>query len=262
MTRAPTALLADDEPLLRAELASVLTQCWPGLRIVAQARNGREALEAFEHWQPDICFLDIHMPGISGIEAARAIGGRAHLVFVTAYDQYAVEAFVQGALDYVVKPVDRPRLQATVRRLQARMQAAAPALDTGALLDQLEARLRGDRADRAPPLRWIRASIGDRLRMIAIDEIDYLRSDAKYTQVAWRGDGGAPGQTLISLSLRELLARLDATQFAQVHRSIVVNLASVSHVVRLANETAELHLKHRPEVLPVSRTYLHQFRQM
>jgi len=261
VTRTPTALIADDEPLLRADLADSLQRLWPELGIVAQARNGREAVEAFEHWQPDVCFLDVHMPGMSGVAVARAIGRRSHVVFVTAFDQYAVEAFTQGALDYLVKPVEAARLEATVQRLRERLASPAPSMDIAALLDQLETRLQR-RATSPPTLRWLRASIGDKVRMIPVDEIDYLRSDHKYTRVAWRGDGGQPGEALISMSLREVMEHLDATQFVQVHRSVVVNLASVSHVVRRANEMADVHLKNRPEVLPVSRTYLHLFRQM
>ena len=198
------------------------------------------------------------MPGISGVEAARHIGGRAHLVFVTAFDHYAVEAFAQGVLDYLVKPVDPARLAETVLRLRSRLKADTPAMDTDALLQQLAAQLQ-----RAPAtLRWIRAQIGQTLRLISVDDIDYLRSDAKYTLVAWRGDGGAPAEALVRTPLRELVAQLDGAQFAQIHRACVVNLRAVSHVVRGENETAAVHLKGRPEVLPVSRGYGHVFRQM
>jgi DNA-binding LytR/AlgR family response regulator len=267
MSTPPTALIADDEPLLRAELAALLAQAWPELRVVAQARNGREALAHFEALRPDICFLDVHMPGITGVEAARTIGRRAHLVFVTAFDQYALQAFEHGALDYLVKPVEATRLAETVSRLRERLQGAQPALNTEALLQQLAAQLQRGAAppagaEPAAPLRWIRASVGDKIRLIPVDEIEYLRSDAKYTLVAWRGDGGQPAQALISLSLRELLAQLDPGTFAQVHRSVVVNLAAVSHVTRSSNETAHIHLKGRDDVLPVSRSYLHLFRQM
>ncbi len=258
----PTALLADDEPLLRTELVALLQQAWPELKVLALARNGREAIAHFEALQPDVCFLDVHMPGLSGVQAARAIGRRAHLVFVTAFDQYAVEAFAQGALDYLVKPVQPARLAETVQRLRERLQTAQPALNTEALLQQLAAQLQRTSTTAAAPLRWIRASVGDKLRLIPVDEVDYLRADAKYTLVAWRGDGGQPGQALISLSLKELLAQLDATRFAQVHRSVVVNLAAISHVTRGANETADIHLRGRADVLPVSRSYLHLFRQM
>ncbi len=256
----PTALIADDEPLLRRSLARLLAQVWPALDVVAQARNGREAVEQFEAQQPDICFLDVHMPGMSGVEAARLIGRRAHLVFVTAYDKYAVQAFEQGALDYLVKPVEPARLADTVTRLQERLRAALPLPETEALLEQLAAQL----MKKIGPvsLRWIRASIGPTLRMISIDEIDYLRSDEKYTLVAWRGDAGKPGEAVIRTPLKELAAQLDAAQFVQVHRSVVVNLRAISHVTRGANETADIHLKGRDETLPVSRTYLHLFRQM
>lgn len=258
--RRPTALIADDEPLLRKSLARMLAQAWPELNVVAQSRNGREAVEQFEALQPDICFLDVHMPGLSGVEAARFIGRRAHLVFVTAYSEYAVQAFEQGALDYLVKPLEAARLADTVARLQERLRAAQPAPDADALLELLAARLQ--KKNGPEPLRWIRASVGQALRLIAVDEIDYLRSDEKYTLIAWRGDAGKPGEALIRTPLKELLSQLDPTQFAQVHRSVVVNLRAISHVTRSENETADIHLKGRSEVLPVSRSYLHLFRQM
>lgn len=256
----PTALIADDEPLLRKALARLLAQAWPELEVIAQARNGREAVEQFEAQQPDICFLDVHMPGLSGVEAARFIGRRAQLVFVTAHDTYAVQAFEQGALDYLVKPVEATRLADTVARLQDRLRAAPSPLDTEAVLDQLVARLRKDAAP--APLRWLRVSVGPSLRLVAVDEIDYLRSDEKYTLVAWRGDGGKPSEGLIRTPLKELVAQLDPAHFAQVHRSVVVNLRAISHVTRDSSETADIHLKGRSEVLPVSRSYLHLFRQM
>jgi DNA-binding LytR/AlgR family response regulator len=258
-TLAATALIADDEPLLREALVRLLANAWPELQVVAQARNGREAVEQFEALHPAVCFLDVHMPGITGVDAARLIGHRAHLVFVTAFDQYAVEAFAQGALDYVVKPVEPARLADTVRRLKERLRAAQPALNTEALLQELAARLQ--RTTAAAPLRWIRASVGQSLRLIAIDDIDFLRSDEKYTSVAWR-DAGTPSEALIRMPLKELVAQLDASHFVQVHRSVVVNLRSVSLVKRGENETADIHLKGRSEVLPVSRSYLHLFRQM
>jgi len=260
MGRRPRALIADDEPLLRKSLARMLAAAWPELDVVAQARNGREAVEGFAAHEPDICFLDVHMPGLSGIDAARSIGRRAHLVFVTAYDQYAVQAFEHGALDYLVKPVEAARLADTVARLQDRLRAAPPMQDLDALLDQLAARLRRDRAP--APLRWLRVSQGPSLRVIAVDDIDFLRSDEKYTLIAWRGDDGKPGDGLIRTPLKELASQLDAEHFVQVHRSVVVNLRAISHVTRGPNETADIHLKGRPEVLPVSRSYLHLFRQM
>ena len=256
----PTALIADDEPLLREVLVRLLANAWPELEIVALARNGREAVEDFEAQKPDICFLDVHMPGLSGVEAARHIGRGAHVVFVTAFDQYAVQAFAHGALDYLVKPVEPERLADTVARLQERLRTAQPALNTEALLRQLAVKLQQDASP--APLRWIRATVGQSLRLIAVDEIDFLRSDEKYTLIAWRGDEGNPGEALIRTPLKELIGQLDASQFAQVHRSVVVNLRAISHVKRGVNDTADIHLKGRDEVLPVSRSYLHLFRQM
>jgi DNA-binding LytR/AlgR family response regulator len=256
----PTALIADDEPLLRAALRRQLAATWPELEIVAEARNGREAVRLFEERRPDICFLDVHMPGLSGVDAATQIGRRAHLVFVTAFDHYAVQAFAQGALDYLLKPVEPARLAETVSRLQERLRASRPAIHTEELLERLTAQLAQLRdGGRGEPLRWIRAQAGKTVRLIAVDDVDYLRSDAKYTLVAWRDDGKA-ARALVRTPLKELLAQLDERQFAQVHRSVVVNLRAIRHVRRHDNETAEIHLEGRDEVLPVSRNYLHLFR--
>jgi DNA-binding LytR/AlgR family response regulator len=263
MNAHPTALIADDEPLLREALRRQLAIVWPELEIVAEARNGREAVRLFAERQPDICFLDVHMPGLSGVDAANHIGRRAHLVFVTAFDHYAVQAFAQGALVYLLKPVEEARLAETVSRLRERLQAARPAINTEVLLQQLSDQLaklqRG--GGKSEALRWIRAQAGSTVRLIAIDDVDYLRSDAKYTIVAWR-DGGKPAEAVVRTTLKDLLERLEAEQFAQVHRSVVVNLRAISHVKRHDNETAEIHLKGRNDVLPVSRHYLHLFRQM
>ncbi len=262
MTGRVTALIADDEPLLRDALRRQLAIVWPELEIVAEARNGREAVRLFDERRPDICFLDVHMPGLSGVDAANHIGRRAHLVFVTAYDHYAVQAFAQGALDYLLKPVEQARLAETAGRLRERLQSSRPAINTEQLLQQLTeqlAQLQG--GGRNKGLRWIRAQAGKTVRLIAIDDVDYLRSDAKYTIVAWR-DGGKPAEAVVRTPLKELLEQLDVEHFAQVHRSVVVNLRAVSHVKRHDNETAEVHLKGRADVLPVSRSYLHRFRQM
>lgn len=261
MTRQnPTALIAEDEPLLRETLERQLKEVWPELQIVALARNGREAIDQFEAHHPDVCFLDVHMPGTTGIEAAQHIGRRAHLVFVTAYDKYAVQAFAQGVLDYLVKPVDIARLLQTAGRLQERLRDAQPALNTEALLEQLAANLQ--RRTAAAPLRWIKASVGQTVSLIQVSQIDFLRAEEKYTLVAWRDDAGEPREAVIRTPLKELATQLDTSQFAQVHRSVVVNLSSIAHVVRGPNETADIHLKGRSEVLPVSRSYLHLFRQM
>lgn len=260
----PRALIADDEPLLRDSLARALEHSWPELQVVGQARNGREALALFESLQPDIVFLDVHMPGLNGVEAARAMARRAHLVFVTAYDQYAVQAFEQGALDYLVKPVEPARLADTVQRLQERLRGpAAPVAAVDAALEaaitQLTERLRLPQAPPAAPayLQWLRAAVGSSLKLIPVEHIIFMRSDEKYTLVVWN-----EGEALIRTPIRELIEQLDPQLFMQVHRSVVVSLRAISHVTRGPNETADLHLRGRAEVLPVSRSYLHLFRQM
>ena len=251
---ADTALIADDEPLLRERLASHFQRLWPELQIVAQARNGREAIELYDEHQPGIVFLDVHMPGLSGIDAARAIGSRARIVFVTAFEQYAVQAFEQGAVDYLVKPFEEARLAETVHRLQRRTAAAPVALEPW--LDALASRLR-QQAPAQRHLQWIKASVGLSVRLIAVDEVVYMRSDEKYTLVVWQG-----GEALIRKTIRELADELDPDRFVQIHRSVIVGLAPVAQVARGANETADVHLRGRSEVLPVSRSYVHLFRQM
>src|SRR4051812_13856487 len=193
-----TALIADDEPLLRDALRRQLAEVWPELEIVAEARNGREAVQLFDERHPDICFLDVHMPGLSGVDAANQFGRRAHLVFVTAYDHYAVRAFAQGALDYLLKPVEEARLADTVGRLKERLRSSRPATNTEQLLQQLHEQLAALRTGGGSKeaLRWIRAQAGRTVRLIAVDDVDYLRSDAKYTIVAWR-DGGKPSDAVI-----------------------------------------------------------------
>ena len=260
MKTQPTALIAEDEPLLREALEQQLAQVWPELVVVGRARNGREAIDQFEAKRPDVCFLDVHMPGVTGVEAARHIGPRSHLVFVTAYDQYAVQAFAQGVLDYLVKPVDSARLAQTAARLQERLRTAASAVNTATLLQQLATTL--EQKSAATSLRWIRASLGQTVTLIPVQDVDFLRSDEKYTVVAWHETGGVVREAVIRTPLKELVAQLDPAQFAQVHRSVVVNLSSIARVVRGSNETADIHLKGRAEVLPVSRSYLHLFHQM
>ena len=260
----PTALIADDEPLLRERLRAHLARLWPGLTVVAEARNGREAVELFEVHAPQVVFLDVHMPGLSGIEAARVVSRRAHVVFVTAHERYAVQAFAQGAVDYLVKPFDEARLADTVARLRERLAQPAPsAADAGAfdaVLDKLAAELarRGSGVAAAPAhLQWIRASVGNSVRLIPVEQVIYLRADEKYTLV-----GGEGGEALIRRTIRELAEELDPERFAQIHRSVIVNLHQVAQVQRGLNETAEVHLKGRAEVLPVSRSFVHVFRQM
>jgi DNA-binding LytR/AlgR family response regulator len=253
-----TALIADDEPLLRERLAQLLARAWPELEVVAQARNGREALELFDELRPQIVFLDVHMPGLNGVETARGIARRAQIVFVTAYEQYAVQAFEQGALDYLVKPFDEARLADTVARLRARLDdapAVADALEP--MLERLADELQRRQVGGSAWLQWIKASVGQNVRLIPVHEVVYLKSDEKYTLVVWAG-----GEALIRKTIRELADELDPGSFVQVHRSAIVNLHHVAQVVRGANETADVHLKGRPEVLPVSRSFLHLFRQM
>jgi DNA-binding LytR/AlgR family response regulator len=253
-----TALIADDEPLLRERLVSHLRRLWPELEVVAEARNGREAVELFDEHEPQVVFLDVHMPGQSGIEAARAIARRAVVVFVTAYEQYAVEAFEQGAIDYLVKPFDEARLEDTVQRVKQRIASSTPSTGQGieAILDRLASTLKGGTPARAW-LQWIKASVGSTVRLIPTEQVVYMRSDEKYTLVVWEG-----GEALIRKTIRELADELDPERFVQIHRSVIVNLREVSQITRGANETADVHLKGRSEQLPVSRSYLHVFRQM
>lgn len=274
MTR-PTALIADDEPLLRDHLQSHLARLWPELEVIGHARNGREAVEMFDRESPQVVFLDVHMPGMNGVEAARLIARRAMTVFVTAYEQYAVQAFEQGAIDYLVKPFEAHRLADTVQRLQQRLAAGPEAREAEvehedgengnntevggrleAVLDRLAAQLR-HQATGKPWLQWIKASVGNAVRLIPVEQVAYLRSDEKYTLVVWEG-----GEALIRKPIRELIDELDPEVFAQVHRSVIVNLRHVAQVTRGPNETADVQLKGRSETLPVSRSYLHLFRQM
>ena len=251
----PAALIADDEPLLRAHLRAELGRLWPELHIGGDARNGHEALELFEAHRPAIVFLDVQMPGLNGIETARQLARRAHIVFITAYDNYALQAFEQGAIDYVVKPIEEARLADTIGRLKERVML--PSADPGrleAVIDRIGLAMR----QHTPAwLEWIRASVGSSIRLIPVDQVVYLRSEDKYTMVVW-----TDGEALIRRGIRELTAELDPARFTQIHRSVIVNLRCVREVVRGLNETAELHLHGRSEVLPVSRAYLHQFRQM
>ena len=255
----PTALIADDEPLLRERLAALLAALWPELKIVAQARNGREAVELFDELHPRIVFLDVHMPGMNGIEAARAIGRRAECVFVTAYDKYAVEAFAQGAIDYLVKPIEEERLRDTVQRLRERLRA--PMLDAAqpefdAVLDRMADAL-SERVGKRAHLRWIKASVGNAVRLIRVEQVLYVRSEAKYTVVVWDG-----GEALIRKTIRELADELDPDRFVQIHRSAIVNLDQVHHYAHGSGDSGEVHLKGRSERLAVSRSYVHRFRGM
>lgn len=255
---AATALIADDEPLLRERLVSHLAHLWPELLVVAQARNGREAVEFFEQLQPQVVFLDVHMPGLNGIEAARCMAGRTALVFVTAFEKYAVEAFQQGAIDYLVKPIEEQRLADTVLRLRTRLQRPAPELggELDAVLERIAEQMR---QHQQPPrrLNWIKASVGNAVRLIPVEQVIYLKSATKYTLVVSEG-----GEALIRKSIREMASELDPDRFLQIHRSTIVNLDHVAHFSHGEGDHGELHLKGRTERLVVSRNYLHWFHQM
>lgn len=248
--RRPTALIAEDEDVLREELQAHLRHLWPELGIEAIASNGLEALLALDRHVPDVAFLDIEMPGLNGLELARQIQGRSHIVFVTAYDAYAVAAFEQGAVDYVLKPYDLTRLAQTTRRVKERLGSSPPLLDV--LLRELAA---------ARPareyLRWINASQGQDVRIIMVDEVCYFKAEAKYTLVIT-----ADGEALIRRSLKELHEQLDPSQFWQVHRSAIVNANAIAGVSRDFRGHVHLKLKQRTEILPVSEVHEHLFRSM
>ena len=247
----PTAILAEDEPLLADELADLLKALWPHLRIVARAGDGVAALNAIDSHRPDIALLDIHMPLLSGIDVARRIAGRCHVAFITSYDQHALEAFEAGAIDYVLKPPTASRLMTTVERLKARLREQP--------VDLRRALKNVDQATPAAPryLQWINASRGSAVQLITVEEIAYFRSDQKYTLVVT-----ADGEALIKKTIKELTDELDPTMFWQVHRSTVVNVHAIHSVTRDGRGSLTLRLKQRPETLPVSEAYHHLFRQM
>lgn len=249
--RPTTALIAEDETVLREELRAQLATLWPELDIVALARNGIEALREVERHQPEIAFLDIEMPGLTGLEVARQCEGRCHVVFVTAYDAHAVAAFEQGAIDYVLKPYDTARLAATVRRVQHRLGAAVPPSLSGMLREL---------AGAMPPrrhLRWINASAGTELRLITVDEVCYFQADTKYTRVVT-----IDSETLIRRSLKELQEELDPACFWPIHRSTIVNANAIAGVSRDLRGRLSVKLKSRSEKLQVSEAHVHLFRQM
>jgi DNA-binding LytR/AlgR family response regulator len=250
--KTPTAVIADDEPLLRAQLKSRLAKLWPELAIVHEMENGRDIDAVVGKHRPDLFFLDIHMPGVNGLEAARAIGKRAHIVFVTAFDQYAVEAFEQGAIDYVLKPFNEERLALTVERLRQRLGGPTPVLEQ--LLEDLTSRLAPRNSEH---LRWIKASVGQNVRLIPVEEVLFFQSDEKYTRVV-TGDS----ETLIRKPIKELLDELDPGKFWQIHRATIVNVDFIATVRRGLKDQAELSLRDHREVLTVSRAFTHLFKQM
>lgn len=281
MTR---ALIADDERLMREQLRARLTEVWPELEIVAEARNGLEAVQLTEQHHPDIVFLDIRMPGLTGVDAARQIAQLpthddaadgwpgCEVVFITAYDQYAVEAFEQGVVDYVLKPAERERLQTTVQRIRQRMAARraasagaegaaadAPALPTHTPdMQQLLQKLAGQLSARpAPRLQWIQASVGQSIQMIPVEDVLFFISDEKYTRVQT-----ATQEALIRKPIKELLEELDMTQFWQIHRSTLVNARAIAGVTRDMRGRQLVSVKGHPEKLEVSRSYTGLFKSM
>jgi len=246
----PTAILAEDEKVLRDELRQRLGELWPELIVVGEAGTGIEALQLLEKQMPDLMFLDIQMPGLTGLEVAHQAQGRCHIVFVTAYDAYAVAAFETGALDYVLKPLERERLRLAVDRVRQRL---------GSTPQNLEALLR-DLIRNAEPrkyLRWINASVGNLMQLITVDEVVYFQADAKYTRVVT-----ATCEALIRKHLTELRNELDPSVFWQVHRSTIVNANAIAGVSRDMFGHINLKLKRRDEKLNVSESHAHLFRQM
>jgi len=249
-----TALIADDEEAPRAQLRAALRRCWPELEIVAEAVNGVDAWDAFLEHEPAVCLLDIRMPGLSGIEVAERIAGRAQVVFVTAFGDHALAAFDAGAVDYVLKPVDDERLAQAITRLRQRLdQRATPPLPDAALQGLL-ARLAAQ-VQRPAPVDVIQASLGKEVRLIRVASIVYFESDARYTRVVHED-----GEALIRTPLKELLAQLDPQRFWQVHRSVIVNHHHIAAAVRIDEGTMHLVLHGRPEKLPVSRHFQGRFK--
>ncbi len=249
----PTAVVAEDEDTLREELVERLGQLWPELAIVGEAADGLQALRLVEQQRPDVLFLDIQMPGATGLEVARQVGGRSRVVFITAYDEHAVAAFEQGAVDYLLKPLAPARLFTAIGRLKERLSAPPP--DLGEVLGTLGGRPGG--AAPRQPLRWINASVGQTLKLIMVDEVQYFQSDNKYTRVAL-----AQGEALIRKPLKELGDELDPQQFWQIHRSTLVNVAAIAGVTRDFRGRLQVRLKHGDETLTVADTYAHLFKSM
>jgi DNA-binding LytR/AlgR family response regulator len=245
------AIVVEDELTLRLQLEELLARIWPELQVVASVGDGVRALAALQQHRPDLMFLDVEMPEMSGIEVARRASGQCHVAFVTAYASYATQAFDEGAVDYVLKPINEERLALACQRLQARLRNAPASLDH--VLDQIAARV----AQAKPHLRWITASRGASVRMITIDEVCYFQADTGYTLVAT-----TDGDALIYMPLKELLEQLDPQMFWQVHRSTIVNVLEIKSIGRDAAGHVTLRLKQRDETLRVSQPFAYRFRQM
>ena len=247
----PTAIVAEDEPILRTQLENKLKRLWPELEIIASVEDGAAALEALEDRPPDFMFLDIQMPEMTGVEVARHVADRSHVVFVTAYDQYAIQAFETGAVDYLLKPATDERLAVTIERLKGKL--ATPPTDLSAVLAKLTERLTGGRER----LQWIKATQGQNLRLIPVADVLFFQSDEKYTRVVT-----ADSEALIKTPIRELLDGLDPEAFWQIHRSTVVSVKAIASVSRDFRGQAHVRIKGKDESLIVSRIYSHLFKQM
>jgi DNA-binding LytR/AlgR family response regulator len=245
----PTALIADDEAMLRAQLKARLAEAWPELAVIAEAANGAEALAQYEVHRPDIVFLDIRMPVKTGVEVAHTLAGRCHAVFVTAYDEYAVAAFDEGAVDYLLKPVTPERIAKVVARLKSRL-ANAP-LDLSAVLARLASHEGGGY------LKWIRASLGNAMKLIATDDVLYFQAEDKYTKVVT-----AAGDAHIKKPIKELFEELDPEAFWQIHRATIINLRAIAKIERDWRDQPIISLRDRGEKLTVSRTFAHRFKAM
>ena len=254
----PKCVIAEDEALLREALVELLAEAWPQLEIVAQCDDGGAALEAIAEHQPEVAFLDIRMPGLTGLEVAEGMAEASpgtQVVFVTAYDQYAIDAFDKGAVDYLLKPISPERLRSTVQRLQARLGSGnADAAALAALVRQLGAKLPGAVAE---PLVWITASAGKETRLIMVDDVAYFQADHKYTVVMT-----AEGESLLRKPIRELLDVLDPNTFKQIHRSTIVNLKAIASIARDDSGMGTVRLKSRPETLTVSQPFMTLFKNM
>jgi DNA-binding LytR/AlgR family response regulator len=251
---APTAVVADDERLMRDQIVAQLKEAWPELVITGEAANGREAVALVQSQQPDIVFLDIRMPEMDGIAAARALARRVHVVFVTAYDEYAISAFDQGAVDYLLKPADPERVALTCERLRARIAKAPDPMDH--LLAQLSERL-GPAVASREYLRWVQASVGSNLRMIPTSDVLFFHAEDKYTRVQT-----ARFEALIRKPIKELIEELDPEEFWQIHRATVVRVDAIEQVSRNIRGNQVLHLRGTDEKLEVSRSFNHLFKQM
>jgi DNA-binding LytR/AlgR family response regulator len=252
---APTAVIADDERLMREQIVASLKEAWPELLIVGEASNGNEAVAMVQSLEPDIVFLDISMPGMNGIQAAQAIAGRAHVVFVTAHDQYAISAFEHGAIDYLLKPAEAERVALTCQRLRERLQQEPDPMND--LLAQLSQRLGAGGLKPREYMRWVQASVGANIRMIPTSDILFFRAEDKYTRVQTERF-----EALIRKPIKELIDELDPKEFWQIHRATVVRVDAVEQVSRNLRGNQVVHVKGSEEKLEVSRTFNHLFKQM